>query len=294
MRKTPDVDSQTGARVFALSVHADFACRHSGACCTAGWHIPVEPEIRRILKVEVLAPQADGSCGWYDRGARRCSVHRDHGPALLPSSCHHFPRRALTDDRGTFVTLSHFCPTAANQLFRTDRRLEIVEAPDGFPASRDYDGLDGRDTWPPLLRPDLLFDHDSFDRWERFVVGAFAVEDRPASVALRQIASAAEQLRTWTVEAGPLRQWTERCLTDETGQLAEDQPTAASVLPGVYRQFGEVGAFSRVAGSVPVGLDAPAAPADVEGLLERYVMPAWDDWQSPLRRYLAAKAFGSW
>lgn len=295
MRNTPDIDPQAGSidvspqagpRLFALSVHADFACRHSGACCTAGWPIPVEPEIRGLLKVEVLEPDDDGACGWYDRTFKRCGVHRDHGPEMLPASCYQFPRIALTDQRGTFVTLSHFCPTAANQLFRTDRPLEIVEGPPGFPASRHYDALDGRGVWPPLLRPDALFDLDSYSRWERFVVSTFAVEYRPARAALAQVAAAAERLRAWTVDVGPLSAWIERSLADD--------PASAASLPRVYRRFGEVDAFTRVAATVPAGLGAPSTPPDLEALLERYVMPVWDGWQSPVCRYLAAKAFGSW
>ena len=35
--------------VFALSIHADYRCRHSGACCTADWDVPVELPIYRTL-----------------------------------------------------------------------------------------------------------------------------------------------------------------------------------------------------------------------------------------------------
>ena len=34
------------------------------------------------------------------RTVRLCRVHRDHGEAMLPESCYHFPRRALMDARG--------------------------------------------------------------------------------------------------------------------------------------------------------------------------------------------------
>ena len=296
MRSRSDLSSSPGAgpRVYALSVHAGFACRHSGACCTAGWPIPVEPELRGLLKVEVLEPGSDGACGWYDRSARRCRVHRDHGAEMLPASCQHFPRRALTDQRGTFVTLSHFCPTAANQLFQPGLALEIVEAPPGFPASRDYDGLDGRDAWAPLLRPDVLFDHDSFADWERFIVTALAVEDRPAVAALCEIAAGAERLRLWSAAAGPLSEWTGQCLAGVDGQPAGDQVPGAETVPALYHQFANLEAFTQIAAAVPAGLDAPPLPSGVAHLLRRWVMPAWPEWQSPLRRYLAAKAFGSW
>ena len=50
--------------------------------------------------------------------AKRCIVHRDLGEPHLPTTCRHFPRVAVQDRRGTFVSLSHFCPTAASMLFQ--------------------------------------------------------------------------------------------------------------------------------------------------------------------------------
>ena len=35
--------------VFALGFHADYLCRHSGACCTADWDVPVELPVYRSL-----------------------------------------------------------------------------------------------------------------------------------------------------------------------------------------------------------------------------------------------------
>ena len=55
------------------------------------------------------------------------------GEPMLPATCGHFPRLAVRDARGTFVSLSHFCPTAAATLFREDVLLEIVEHPQAFP-----------------------------------------------------------------------------------------------------------------------------------------------------------------
>ena len=42
MTKTP--------RVRALSLHAAYRCRDTGACCTSGWAIPVEPETEDRLR----------------------------------------------------------------------------------------------------------------------------------------------------------------------------------------------------------------------------------------------------
>ena len=36
-------------RVFALSIHADYACHRSGVCCTSDWDVPVEVPLYRNL-----------------------------------------------------------------------------------------------------------------------------------------------------------------------------------------------------------------------------------------------------
>ena len=196
--------------VFVLSIHADYACRHSGACCTAGWRIPVEraceerlvgagvPPVtnggtRRFVRdgaLTMLALAADGSCVCFDPEAQQrpaCAIHRALGHEALPSACAHFPRVAVTDDRATAVTLSHFCPTAAAMLFR-DMQLSIVEAPPSFNSVREYEGLDARGVLPPLLRPGMLMDLESHHAWERHVVRVLDDDVHTPQSALAQLA----------------------------------------------------------------------------------------------------------
>ena len=45
-----------------------------------------------------------------------CAIQRQMGHDQLPSACRHFPRVVVLDPRGTFITLSHVCPTAARML----------------------------------------------------------------------------------------------------------------------------------------------------------------------------------
>ena len=178
------------SRVFALSIHADYRCQHSGVCCTADWDVPVELPVYRSLNERIeagalrVAPNAEplapfivepglpgdaaailertdrGECVFFDRPTHLCVVHRDAGEDALPETCRHFPRLAVADSRGTFITLSHYCPTAASMLFREDVDLRIVEGPQAFPFA-DYDGLTVTpDDLPPLLSPSMLMDPD--------------------------------------------------------------------------------------------------------------------------------------
>jgi len=274
------------ARVFSLSVHADYACRHSGACCTAGWSIPVEAPIRRVLPVEVIHPSADGACPEYDTAARLCRVHRDHGESMLPRSCYHFPRRALADGRGTFVSLTHYCPTAAWQLFRDDVALAIAEDPPAFPAHRDYDPLDGRNEWPPLLRPTVQFDLESYSRWERFIVDTFA-GSQPVLSALETIAGTAERLRDWSSTDGPLAAHVEATLAGQPRRAG-----AGTMM--LYRPFAQIPGYQSIVETIPDGLARPDLPSDLDVTLATSVLGEWPRLATPIRRYLAAKAFGSW
>jgi Fe-S-cluster containining protein len=315
------------APVFALSIHADYRCRHSGACCTADWDVPVELPVYRSLEQAVasgrlrVAPAADalppfivepdlpddaaamlertdaGHCVFFDSSSRLCIVHRDLGEPALPLTCRHFPRVSVQDARGTFVSLSHFCPTAASMLFRDDVPVEIVESPAAFPLD-DYDGLIvTSEDLPPLLHPRMLMDLEGYAAWEVHMVRRCAeVERRPESV-LATLMRDAQLLAEWTPggpEGPPLRR-SESCA---------DLPSLADAVAALPREYVDADAEATLAASVARHADVMGAvpddlrpPADDEGLEDAFaahVRPAWDRFRAPLNRYLAAKAFASW
>ena len=174
--------------VRCLTVHAGYACRHSGACCTAGWPIPVEadrlttlaaaiddgrlaaPSLSRPLWIQPAdAPAAtpallqsdDHGCVFYEAlpasvseparaGNGRCRIHRTLGHGALPLACRQFPRISVIDPRGASVTLSHYCPTAAGLLDVAE--VAITDEPPAFPADAELVGLDVRTNLPPLLQ----------------------------------------------------------------------------------------------------------------------------------------------
>jgi hypothetical protein len=302
----PRYDPGVGATgVYSLNVHASYACRHSGACCTAGWSIPVEPHARALLATTWLVPDADGACPQFDQPSGLCRVHRDHGERMLPESCHHFPRRALVDPRGTFVTLSHFCPTAASLLLEHEGPLEVVSNPPAFPAARAYDGLDAMGEWPPLLRPNVLFDYDSFALWERYLVATLGSSDADVTTTLRTIAATGHRLRSWTAADGPLVDWADRVLHSEhsRGPVGERVVTDTQAnRPCVdleattarYERFLAPAAYARACAAVPAGLTPPAVPERLEESDERWVGPGWNSHSRHVLRFLAAKAFASW
>src|SRR5690349_1266319 len=126
---------------WCLNVHASYRCRHAGACCRATWTIPFEDGT-------IAAREAGGACSFLDGTNRLCSIHRTHGLHALPVTCRMFPRIVLHDTRGTFISLSHFCPTAAQLLFDWSGEVAIVEAPRTLSDIGELEGLDARREWP--------------------------------------------------------------------------------------------------------------------------------------------------
>jgi Fe-S-cluster containining protein len=206
-------------RAFCLSIHAKYRCRHSGACCTAGWPIPIDAGRVATLRQAGVAPHTgahaafvpsprdpsvltvatsmSGACVFFDAGhGRLCTIHRDAGEALMPSACRNFPRIALRDSRGVFVTLSHYCPTAARLLLDVGD-ITIVEAPPLLTLSDAVEGLDATGVLPPLLRPGMLTDLDGYGAWEREAVAVLNRRDRAAEDALAVIRQATSDVIDW-------------------------------------------------------------------------------------------------
>jgi Fe-S-cluster containining protein len=300
--------------VFSLSIHADYRCRHSGACCASDWDVPVEVPLYRSLSEAVgegrarpvdvaagggppliveddlpdgvgamLARTTAGDCVFYHRHCGLCVIHRDLGEPMLPSTCRHFPRVAVRDARGTFVSLTHYCPTAASLLFRDDVPLEIVEHPVAFP-DRDYEGLVvSPDEWPPLLHPRMFTDVAGYDAWERHMVSRCADTSLTAESVIATLERDARLMRAAMPEDGASMAGTVTGLPPN-GVFASMPDTLAESLSR----------HAQVMATVP---DAWKPHQDEEGLAEVFhchVRPHWHTWQTPLKRYLAARAFASW
>ena len=298
-------------RVYALTIHADYRCRHSGACCTADWDVPVELPVYRSLReaheagrlavsanatglhpfvVEPDLPgdagamferHESGDCVFFDRPSHLCIVHRDLGEAALPATCRHFPRLAVADARGTFITLSHFCPTAASQLFRDDVPLAIVESPVSFPPA-DYDGLAvTADDLPPLLRPDVLMDAEGYGAWERHMVSVCANADT-AETALATLARDASILRAWTGGGDALHAAVARL------------PRALVAAAAPASLDASLRAHAEAMTCVPDDLKPEPDTAGLGEAYGRFVRDPWSGFARALRHYVAAKAFASW
>lgn len=285
-------------RTRCLSIHSTYRCRHSGACCQAAWDIEVEPHIvealetRRIIAVSstqrpfvpgiedaattTLARAAEGWCGF--RQDQRCSLQQAGGEEMLPSACRHFPRVFLRDGRGTLVTLSHYCPTAA-ALLLADGPVTIVDASPPLALAEPIEGLDARDALPPLVRPGLLADLQGYAAWEEAALAEITTAPSMA-VALDRIAAATERVRQWT----PLQ-----------GRLADTVVSAfaatATLNDGSDAALSEgFGAIREVTGPHPL-LAVEAGFADAWTALQTQSGAVL---HQPIANYMAACAFGNW
>jgi hypothetical protein len=225
----------------------------------------------------VLALGADGECVFHQ--GHRCAIHAALGHHAMPIACQHFPRLCLIDPRGVFVTLSHFCPTAAAMLF-DEEPVSIVEGPPALP-DEEPEGLDARGTWPPLLTDRVLMDLDAYDRWERRMVSVLAGEEREPSpeAALSRLRSDASA-------------FAREVAADASAQLRAVREDADRASEGPDVRLDMV--FDRIRGAVPAPLMWPGAPDDAQAEWARRAQPAWPAWAGVAQRFLAAHAFGSW
>jgi Fe-S-cluster containining protein len=292
--------------IRVLSIHADYACRNTGVCCSSGWDVPVEPAVEDRLRQAlargalraprstatpfraaaglphgarvVLGGDAGGCCVFLEAGPRPlCAVHRHLGLDSLPSACRDFPRIVTLSPLGVSITLSHYCPTAAGLLFRDDRPLAIETDPPAFPRSWPYEGLDARGSAPPLVRPGVLMGWAAHSRWETHAVATLGREDLSADEALALLATQAEAARRWRPEDGNFDAHLARCL--ETPRRADP----ARVPPEECAR-----AWRTVAECVLPGHPLPP-PVRVEA-----IDGGWGAREAPVRRWLAARAFASW
>jgi lysine-N-methylase len=134
----------------------DFQCladRCEDTCCV-GLRVPVTeqhlprmrevvaggPDAERVATLVRLNPEAppaeraviemrsDGSCPFLDT-TRLCSLHRNHGPRVLPDPCVTFPRIVWKWNERVEVAGSIACPEMARRLLLEEGAVELVPGP---------------------------------------------------------------------------------------------------------------------------------------------------------------------
>jgi hypothetical protein len=210
-----------------LMAHAAYACRHSGVCCSSDWEIPVEDALHARLTRAIAAGDVRprdgvgltdrpglplgtravlgrlrGRCVFHREGPCACDLHAWGGAEAKPVACRQFPWIAVHDPRGTFVSLSHVCPSAAG-LLDDPALLVLTELPR---SAASFDGLDVRRALPPALSTRRLLDWDALSAWEEQALDACARNTAPEGVLLDLLRLRAHA-RRWTSTQGRLADW---------------------------------------------------------------------------------------
>lgn len=288
----------------ALAVHARWRCRHTGACCRAGWAIPIEAPAYERVRVHfgaradrlfktggplpegaaAILETTEGACAFFDEAdGRLCAIHRDLGADALPAACRQFPRQALLDRRGVFITLSHYCPTAAALLI--DRpSLAIEAAPPNLRLDGRLEGLDALEALPPLLTDDMLTDLPGYDAWERAALHVLRAHPGSAAEAVEAIGVGTARAAAWRPGHGDLAQAVAEAFTDLSVCLPDSKPED------------DVRRMAMAVEAVPRGLRRP----EIAPIAAAW-KPAWDQASAVLeahdaavRTYLGSRLFGNW
>jgi len=229
----------------------------------------------------MLSIEPDGACTFFDADeGRLCAIHRELGEHLLPSACRQFPRVTLKDCGGTWITLSHFCPTAANLLF-VPGPLRVVPAPDAVSLEGCAEGLDATNTLPPLLRPGMLMDVAGYHAWERSAVEMLDTAGPNVTAALSALHAATVDVREWSPGEEPLE--------DVVIEVMRSVPDASALEDAdeTLRRY------SLAVASVPRGLTAPPHAVRIDPHHPK-VTALCGEFDGVIRRYLASKLFASW
>ena len=208
-------------------------------------------------------------------------IHRDAGVDALPSSCRHFPRRTLHDHRGTFISLSHFCPTAAALLFDPGG-LTIVEAHPPLKLAPPMEGLDASDALPPLLRPALLCGFDGYGAWERAGIATFARDDLRFDECIDLLAAATERVRGWQPGGRPLTEHVHLSFSEAAPEHGADETAHKRAIETIA---------SLSSGKVGNDISPIDDFEDEWQLLVAGHMPPFD---AAMKNYLAGRLFGNW
>lgn len=151
----------------------------------------------------IAVRETDGRCAFLEgeSNPHSCEIHRAGGHEAMPLACRMFPRLILHDARGTFISLSHFCPTAAGLLFEAGPPAAIVDAPASLAGAGQLDGLNARDVWPPLLRHGVMMDLESYATWERLAVEVLTRPGITPRVSLDTLDAATRRVERWSPDS---------------------------------------------------------------------------------------------
>lgn len=333
MKEKLQTSNGTGAPslgpVYALRFQADFVCGNSGVCCGMDWPLPIEgpllDRLRNAVETGKLTPPGDvpssqllvtdgripegaaavfgrnerGYCAFFDeQGGRLCSIHAQAGVSLLTDTCISFPRMPVHQPLGTFVTLSHYCPTVAALLFEAGG-ADVVADPAMMKGLSITGGLHAYRHPPPLARPGSFLDWEVYTLWEREAVALVGSTDYLPEEAMAGLFIAAEGIRQWPGTQVPaqhvrdameaVREMGHAPLRAALGRAGDPAPVYGMFGATLESNAGKVlKSPAQIWSSMAKGKGTPMTEA-----IGRYTRGSWEAFSPQLRRFLAAKLFAN-
>jgi Fe-S-cluster containining protein len=318
--------------VLTLNIHAGYECCHSGACCTAGWPIPVEPEaVCRIRSAAGLSRDVLMTLDQRPDPAARAASEALPGEALhvtgvmpdgaaaviapLPGGACPF----FDSDSGRLCAiqrrLGHDALPASCRHFP---RVALLE-PDAVRVTLSH--FCPTAAWM-LLKPDLESlaivddaegiadrdEHSGFDARQTIPPllrpgvatdgGTCRLWEGYLVAALDSADLTAEDMLAGVAStADMIRRWAAG--RDSLEAHTRNAVAAAAAIRPLRGRWGMTltsasRLFMLAVGSIPPGLARPEMLEGAEAVDRAWVRPQWADLSRPLGRYLAARSFGAW
>ena len=311
---------QMGTRIYSLSIHADYRCGHSGACCTSGWPIPVEQPTAERLAESIGAGRdrparaavarrlcANARADPADRGSRgnagRRTRRRRRRLRVLRTR-----QRAMRDSpAGWSLASARRLPAVPESDARRrprPLRRRVALLPDGrapVVSRRRRPGDRGVTSRLPgrfRVRPARCARRASAAVAAGRAAGSGGVRSlgerggrgvcpggSHPEAALQGVARFTEVVRTWKPGGPTLASRIDHAVEQTARDLRHVPP---HFRPATVRRH-----YDLVLGAIP---DGCRPEIRLDGIIDAWhdrVAPGWHLFSTPVRRYLAAKAFAS-
>lgn len=222
-------------------------------------HSPAAPAFETI-DTDVLLARHGGRCVFHDgQPGGGCRIHRALGHDALPLACRQFPRVVVQHGTDYSVTLSHYCPSAA-QLLEVPGEAGLKPPPYGNDTTDTTQithttqvndttplvGLVASPDVPPLLHARCQFGWEEWFLFEELSADLLA---REAWQGLAGLACIVEDLRQWAPGGVPLAEAVRRVFAEprtpgapaamRADVIAARIADALSAVPGPWRGTAE-------------------------------------------------------
>ncbi len=276
-------------RTYWLNFHLPYRCRHSLACCSSGWPIPIERDRATKVEREIVAGRVHPlQTPWLTAAddapaeiAGYLTVKGDHRCVFL-----RLPNvgSRLPDAGSELPAAGSRLPDPGSCSIYPTRPLSCVHFP--YVCLIDQRGVHVTLSHYCPTAASLLFEHD----------GPIEIVEGPPPIPGLEIPEGLDAREALPPLASPERLMTvdEFSLWEREAVLETGAKSARGARGAKGISLADLTLFEAACNAVPSPLSWPAMPDDLERHWSELVVPAWESFAPVIDRYLAAKLFASW